>query len=276
MAADGCNTTVKGGHMKRKIIRAALAAGSMILLAGAAVGITMGYLHESQSVTNTFTVGELSLGLKETDWDETEGDGRQVCPGYSAYKNPTLKNTTPQKEGAGPCYARMCITICDENGKEITDGEALALIKSTIRYDDTYSGTYEKKGEGTKITQGRIPGYTLQELEKLPMINPLFEIDQKRSTAGRIVCNYMGQAGDGLLQIGEEKVLFTDIAVPVHWAAEEMEKVGNFRINVSAEAIQSAGFAGQEQAFSALDAETGGQEQALRVLDAKTGGRERS
>gem|GEM_PF-6038913 len=246
--------------MKRRTIRAAIAAGSIILLAGAAAGITMGYLHESQSLTNTFTVGELSVGLKETDWDEGEGDGRWICPGYSAYKNPTIKNITPQKEGAGPCYARMCITICDEKGKEITDAQALALIKSTVRYDDTYSGTYEKKGKGEKITQGRIPGYSLQELEKLPMINPLFEIDQKRSTASRIVCNYMGKARDGLLQIGEEKVLFTDIAVPIHWTAEEMKKVGNFRINVSAEAIQSAGFSGQEQALSALDAEAGGQE----------------
>lgn len=239
---------------KRRNLTAAVC---ICLLAALGTGVTLGYLHAEQEVVNIFTVGDLKLGLREPEWDPDGGDGKQVCPGYSAYKNPTIKNITSVE---GTCYVRMCIRICDENGKDMTDSQALSLIKSTIRYDDTYSGTYEQKGTGSKITEGRIPGYTLEELEKLPMINPLFSVDEKRSRENRIVCNYMGPEKTGIFKTGEEAVLFTDIAVPTQWENKEMELVGDFRIIVSAEAIQTAGFADQEQAFLALDGETEGEE----------------
>ncbi|MDO5540167.1 MAG: SipW-dependent-type signal peptide-containing protein [Eubacteriales bacterium] len=239
-----------------------IAAAGMFLLAAAGTGVTLGYLNAGESVVNTFTVGDLKLGLQEPEWEPEKGDGQNIFPGYSVYKNPTIKNITPGNNGEQTCYVRMCISICNGNGEDITDNTALELIKSTLRYDDSYNGTYDQKGEGQKITEGRIPGYSLRELEKLPMINPVFAIDESRSSANRIVCNYMGESDRGLFHIGDEAVLFTDIAIPIHWTGQEMEKAGDFQIIVSAEAIQSAGFSSQEEAFSALDVELAGGKQA--------------
>lgn len=248
--------------MKIKNKKMAAAAIGMLLITAAGTGVTLGYLNAAESVVNTFTVGDLKLGLQEPEWEPSEGDGQNIFPGYSVYKNPTIKNITPGKNGEQMCYVRMCISVCNDRGEEITDHTSLELIKSTIRYDDSYNGTYEQKGSGEKIVEGRIPGYSLEEMEQLPMINPVFRVDEKRSTSNRIVCNYMGESENGLFPAGEEAVLFTDIVIPTHWTAREVEKAGDFQIIVSAQAIQSAGFADQAEAFSALDLELAGGEKA--------------
>lgn len=242
--------------MKNKA--AIITAVMVILLLVAGTGLTIGYLSTKESVVNVFTVGELKLGLKEPDWEPDKGDGKNVCPGYSVYKNPTVKNLTKKEAGQQPCYVRMSIRICDEQGEKITDEQALELIRSTIHFDDTYNGTYEKQGQGEKIAEGKLPGYSLEELEKLPMINPLFQIDQERSSKNVIVCNYVGRDNTGLFPMGEEAALFTGIAIPTDWTAADMEKVGNFQLLLSAEAIQSAGFPDSKTAFSALDEEMEG------------------
>lgn len=239
--------------MRLKIkLAAAIAAAASLTAAGAAM--TMGYLTSRESITNTFTVGDLKIGLREPDWNPNEGDGDNIYPGYSVYKNPTVRNITSAKNGEEPCYVRMRVSFVD-NGAAITDTQRLNLIKTMIRYDSTYTGNYESKGSARQIAQGRIPGYSLAEIEKLPMINPLFSIDEGRSTDSELVCNYMGKNKDGILYIGEQAALFTTLAVPTQWTNSEMALLGDFRILVKAEAIQASGFSGQSAAFEALDAE---------------------
>ncbi len=234
------------------IIVAAAAAAAVF-----AVGVrqTLAYLTSRESVVNTFTVGDLDIGFKEPEWDPSEGDGENVYPGYSVYKNPTVKNVTSPKNGEEPCYARIRVTLADSAGEPIADSGRTALIKKMIRFDDTYSGTYEEKGSGKNIVQGAIPGYSIQQMERLPMINPLFSIDSGRTTDHEIVCNYMGSDHSGILNIGEQATLFTTLAVPVEWGNDEMKLLGDFQILVKAEAIQAKGFASQSAAFEALDRE---------------------
>lgn len=149
---------------------------------------------------------------------------------------------------------RMRIQLLDGETK-ITDTRRLDLIKTMIRYDSTYTGNYESPGSAQTLQQGRVPGYSLEEMEKLPMINPLFVVDRERSSESEIVCNYMGQNRKGILNIGEQATLFTTLAMPTQWTNEEVALVGDFRIAVKAEAIQASGFSGQEAAFAALDKE---------------------
>lgn len=242
--------------MKRHIL--AVAAMAAVLLGTAGTGITLSYLTSDGSITNTFTVGDLDIGLKEPDWNPEDGDGKNVYPGYSVYKNPTVKNITTDKNGPEPCYARMRILLMDSGGRMITDDARLNLIRAMIRYDSTYSGTFDQKGAGALIEQGRIPGYTLREMEELPMINPLFQVDESRSSKNEIVCNYMARDKSGVLNIGEQATLFTALAVPTDWKNAQIRLLGDFQIVVKAEAIQTAGFAGQSAAFEALDAEAAG------------------
>ncbi|MDD2957330.1 MAG: SipW-dependent-type signal peptide-containing protein [Lachnospiraceae bacterium] len=239
--------------MKNKKIMAVMAMIGCIAAAG--TGFTLSYLTDKGSITNDFTVGDQDIDLKEPDWDPEDGDGINLYPGYTVYKNPTIKNITSNKNGEETAYARMIVYIEDEKGNLITSQEAIDLIKTTIRYDSTYTGTYDKKGEGRVLVQGRIPGYSLAALKDIPMINPVFTLDKSRTTANKLVCNYMGKDGTGILKIGEEATLFTDIVIPIDWNQTQFKICGNFQLRVEAESIQTSGFAAQEDAYEALDAE---------------------
>ncbi len=214
-----------------------------------------GYFTGKETVENIFTVGDLQIGLQEPDWDPEEGDGKNVYPGSCVYKNPTIKNITGER-GERACYARMRILLTERDGRMITQESRLALIRAIIRYDDTYTGTYEEKGAGETLIPGSVPGYSLEKIQELPMINPLFSIDETRSFGNEIVCDYMGEDGRGVLFAGEQAALFTVLAIPAQWTNEEMERLGDFQIEVHAEAIQTAGFASREEAMEALDNQT--------------------
>lgn len=240
--------------MKKMKLYAAVAASTVCIVA-TGIGMSMAYMTEKDVKINTFTVGDLDLGLEEPDWNPEDGDGVNMYPGYTVYKNPTIKNITSDENGEEPCYARMIISIEDEEGKLITDQESINLIKQTIRFDQTYTGTYEDTGTGTLLVQNRIPGYAFQELDDIPMINPVFVQDTSRSTENVLVYNYMGEDETGILKIGEEAALFTTIAIPTDWNQTHFEKIGDYRLYVTAEAIQASGFESQEDAFLALDKE---------------------
>lgn len=246
---------MKNTETRKTMVKALGIAAMLLALVFVSIQGTLAYLTSRQSLSNTFTVGDLEIGLQEPDWNPEEGDGVNVYPGYSVYKNPTVKNITSSKNGEEPCYARMRILLADSSGTPVTDAGRLELMKTMIRYDSTYTGSYEQTGTAKKLVQGRIPGYALAELELLPMINPLFEVDAQRSTENEIVCNYMGEDGKGILKIGGEAVLFTTLALPTEWKNEQIKTLGDFQIIVKAEAIQASGFAGQKEALAALDEE---------------------
>ena len=80
----------------------------------------------------------------------------------------------------------------------------------------------KKEGKATGLIQDRIPGYNLAQLAAYPMVNPLWTKDTARSTASKLVFNYMGAKGDGILNIREESTLFTNIAIPTDWNQTQM------------------------------------------------------
>lgn len=240
-------------------------AATVLGVTGIVVGGTMSYMTEKEEVTNVFTVGDLDVGLHETEWDETtDKDGKDIYPGYTVYKNPTVKNISDTTNGAEPCYARMIVYVQDGNGNAITDQDALDLIEKTIRFDSTYTGTYEAKGAGTSLVQGKIPGHSEFDISKLPMINPKWEKDSQRSTANKWVYNYKGTMSGN-----EQSTLFTDIVIPTDWNQTQIEKIasgvaGSFKLKIQADAIQAAGFTDQAAAMTALDAEiTAGTQQHI-------------
>ena len=243
-----------------------LAAGVILCALLSGIGTTMAYFTESAQETNVFTTGDLNIGLKEPEWDPKDNDGKNMYPGYTVYKNPTVKNITSDKNGEEPCYVRMIVDILDGDGADVTDSQALNLIYKTIYYDESFDGGYDKKeGTSTGLIQDRIPGYSLSELAAYPMVNPLWEKDTARSTASKLVYNYMGKNGDGILNIQDESTLFTNVVIPIDWNQTEMKKVGNYQLKVTAQAIQSKGFATQAEAYRMLDEEIkGGTLQEIR------------
>ena len=240
---------------KRNILFAGAISCAMLF----GIGNTMAYFTENAVQTNVFTTGDLDIGLKEPGWDPEDNDGKNMYPGYTVYKNPTVKNITADKNGDEPCYVRMTVDILNNQGSPVTDNQALNLIYKTIYFDKTFNGSYDKKeGYGTGLVQDRIPGYSLAQLASYPMVNPLWVKDTSRSTASSLVFNYMGEKGDGILDIGEESTLFTNVVIPTDWNQTQMQKVGNYQLKVTAQAIQSKGFASQSEAYRMLDEEIKG------------------
>lgn len=230
---------------------------ALLCLAAGAAG-TAGYFTETEKVTNVFSVGNLEIDLKEPEWNPEDGDGKFMNPGYCVYKNPTVKNMADAANGGNPCYARMKVEILDGKGNLITDKETLDLIKQTIRFDETYKGTFSTTGSGSLIPQGRIPGYFLKDLAGIPMVNPLFKLDTGRSTENVLIYNYEASDGRGILNTGEEATLFTNVVIPAEWTEYEMNRIGDYKLDITAEAIQVSGFASRSQAYEALDTEIAG------------------
>lgn len=230
---------------------AGYAAAALLLVGAAGAWQTYSYFMEKEEVTNVFTVGDFDISLKEPEWNPQDGDGVNLYPGYTVYKNPTVKNVTDATTGVQPCYLQMRMKVQDENGNMVTDAEVLKMIRQTIRYDDTYNGNWNMTGEGSKLRQGRIPGYSEKDIAKLPMVNPAFqEVDT--GNLGEYLFRYQG-GNQGIMDIDEEAALFTDIVIPIEWGVKEIEKVGRFQVQVTAEAIQANGFASAGDAFQVLE-----------------------
>ena len=87
-------------------------------------------------------------------------------------------------------------------------------------------------------------------MASIPMVNPAFR-EVNTGKAGEYLFRYEG-GEDGIMKAGDEAVLFTNIVIPTDWGSPDMAQVGRFQIIVSAEAIQSNGFATAEDAFAAL------------------------
>ena len=252
------NTETETMNNKKKLVRKKALLAAAVLTAGTiGISATMAYFTDSDEVTNVFTMGDLDIGLNESDWEPTgeNGDGKNLYPGYTVYKNPTVKNMTDDGNGEEPCYFRMKLSVYDEYGEMITDKDTLDLVYDMIYYDSTYTGTFDSEGQGQLIKEDRIPGYSLSELDEFPMYNPVFVLDETRSTEAVKVFNYMGTDQTGILNVDEEAALFTNVAVPVDWNQTHIKQIGDFNIVVSAECIQSKGFASQADAYTALDAE---------------------
>lgn len=246
---------MKMSSKRRNVLFAGAISCAMLL----GIGNTMAYFTENAVKTNVFTTGDLDIGFKEPEWNPEDDDGKNMYPGYTAYKNPTVKNITSAKNGDEPCYVRMCVEILDESGQPVRDGDALALIYKTIYFDSSFDGTYDKaNGTATGLIQDKIPGYSLKQLNSFPMVNPDWAKDTTRSTASKLVYNYNGENGDGILNIGEESTLFTNVVIPTDWNQTEMQKIGGYQLKVTAQAIQSKGFASQADAYRMLDEEIKG------------------
>ena len=236
--------------MNRNIMIGAAAFVAVMVIGGR----TLAYFTDKDDVTNTFTVGDLDITETEPAWDDGT-DGKNFFPGTTKYKNPTVKNVTSDRNGAEPGYVRMIVQVQDKDGKAVTDEEALALIWQTIRYDASFTND---KGSGTGLIEDRVPGYTEAEIKRFDMVNPIFVKDESRSTSNRYIWSYMGPDRDGVLDIGEEATLFTNVVIPTDWNQTQLARMGDFRLEITAEAIQCKGFATQAAAFMALDAEVAG------------------
>ena len=116
---------------KKKVLIAAF-----VLALVLSIGGVLAYFSDSETKTNTFTVGKVRIELNETAWDATgQAAAGSVLPNQMIDKNPTIKNT-----GNNAAYvfikvsipkANVTIEAQDGSGSTTSPQQLFTLINSS-------------------------------------------------------------------------------------------------------------------------------------------------
>lgn len=216
---------------RKKLIAGAL---SICLVAAVAIGGTMAYLTDSEKVTNTFSVGDLDITLTEPEWDD-ETDGKDLVPGDTEKKDPTI--TAVEHDS----YMRVIMEIQDKEGNAITDKDRLDLILQTIRY--------------ASPALSEDSSYSLNDLNTVPTVNSDFTLVADKSSSDTNVTGVYYYNYNDVLKEQATATLFTNIVIPTDWNQTQLQKLGEYKIVIQAQAIQTDNFEDAAAAFTALDTE---------------------
>jgi len=208
-----------------------------LLIATTSILGTLAYLTDSEEVTNTFTMGKVSIILNEAKVDEngqkdpsgartTDGNAYKMIPGMTYVKDPTM---TVEK-GSAEAYVRMLVKInCYKELQEIFNNQFLPqnFVKD---WDDTV-------WVSTRVvdvdTTANVATYEFRYWEAV-----------KADTA------------DVTLE-----PLFTEFTVPGEFDGDDLAKLNGFEIKVIGHAIQTGSFeatgttSAEEAAWAAFDAQ---------------------
>lgn len=210
----------------KKTTKVLLTLACAVLLITASVMGTLAYLTDDDTVTNTFTVGQVHINLDEKDITKDEdsrtetGNSYHLLPGHKYDKDPTVTVL----EGSEESYIRMLVTVTFD--QQLTDA-ALATELDGIftgynaatwpRKDKTVSTATVSEGENAKTVT--VITYEYRYKEKVAALTADVKLD----------------------------ALFTKVEIPSTWDNDDMKAVGNFKIEVVAQAIQASGFEATEE-----------------------------
>jgi len=209
--------------------KALLMAACAVLLVVASVMGTLAYLTDTESVTNTFTVGKVQIDLNETDVDGkngTKANEYKLIPGIPQTKDPTVTI----EAGSEPSYVFMEVKV--ENLKELTEvltgaeywANDIFLLQNLTDYD-VADGWKFMAADGAKV--GDQNGTYRFVYNDTPDT-----LDDKAKTL---------------------PALFETITLPGdEFDSTDMEGLGSVVVTVNAYAIQAAGFDTAEAAWTAL------------------------
>lgn len=223
-----------------------------VLLVAASVLGTMAYLTDSETVTNTFTVGQVHLTLDEAKvnpmgqpldengkapgeegynsdklaprWKPTTEDSEQeyhLLPGHSYTKDPTVTVVAGSEES----YVRMMVAV---SFKEALTSEQLATNLDSI-----------------------FAGY---KVDKWIREDKIIGDDQKTITYEYRY--YTAVDASNATEGVKLEPLFTAINVPGEYTNEQIAFLGGMNITVEAHAIQASGFETVDAAWDAFDNQT--------------------
>lgn len=219
--------------MKARKILVSLAA--LALVAAISIGGTLAYLTSSKQVTNTFTVGNVSIKLTETEVDadgkKVQNDGQDVrreqgnsynlLPNHEYSKDPMVTVLANSEES----YVRMKVTFTFN--KKLSD-ETLAM-----NLDNIFTG-YDAKVWPRANKE-------VQTLTKNDGTTQYTVITYEYRYAGTVA----KQTSDKDLE-----PLFTNVKIPNTWTNDDLAAIGAFNIDIVAEAIQADGFKDAADAWS--------------------------
>ena len=185
---------------------------------------------ETETLHNTFTVGQVSLKLDETDVDQNGtpipnagrvlGNEYKLIPGKEYIKDPTMTVMS----GSETSYVRLLVTIT--KAKEIKEvfGSNFLPEKYVTGWDKTkWVSTSIKENDNNSIT------YEFRYYQ--------------------VVTGYVnGNKQDIVLE-----PLFNKFTAPSELTSEDLKKIEGFEIKVVGHGIQASGFKSAEEAWNAFD-----------------------
>ena len=210
-----------------------------VLLVAASVLGTMAYLTDTQTVTNTFTVGSVAIALNEADVKpdgsyETDhnkrvhGNEYHLLPGHTYIKDPTVTVNA----GSEDAYVRMIVTV--ENIDQLMN--ALPESGTTAKYYGT---------DGTFLLQMLCGGW-----------NPdIWQYEGYNESSDRKTGNYEFRYYQAVAKSINATVLddlFETITVPGEIDNDHIAYLKDVKIIVNAHAIQADGFANADEAWEAF------------------------
>ena len=206
--------------MKKKILLVGLL---VVLVAAVSVGLTVAYLTSADTVTNTFTVGDVKIALDEAavnengeaipGADRVKANTYKLIPGHTYVKDPTVT----VKAGSAESYVRMLVTVTNSSAFDavLPNADLRAIFGG---YDDS-KWTYVKNTENA---------------------------DNTRTYEFRYHTTVTASADKAL------EPLFTGITVPGNVNNAQLKTLEGAQIIVEAEAIQADSFDNADAAWAAF------------------------
>lgn len=242
--------------MKKKILALALV---FCLALALGIGGTLAYLTSTDTVTNTFTVGNVSIKLDEAkvndkgqpvkvtkndnggetvevvenlaDATRVDKNSYKLLPGHSYTKDPTVTVNAGSEEA----YVRMIVTVTF--GKQLNmQDEKMPDVSKLDKIFTNYSADWVRNGNCQTSSA------TNEKNEQVTVIT--YEYRYSKDNKSTVT----GGTTDMTLA-----PLFTGITVPGTWTNDNLEAIGGFEISIEAHAIQADGFDTADAAWDAFD-----------------------
>ena len=229
--------------MKKKLMTVL----ALVLVIAMSVAGTYAYLTSQDTVTNTFTVGNVAITLDEAEVDangnvvsndRVDANSYKLLPGHKYTKDPTIHVDANSED----CFIRAKVTLTNADkwiaiAANYADGKIENIIKGT---DDNLWWV-----SGPQVNEDGTVTYTF-----------VYKNEAKAESLKRV-----WQSGTD----GNDLVLFNQIVIPEGLTNEEIATVANTEITVVAEAIQADGFAESSNDATAAAA---AYSKAMAALDA--------
>lgn len=213
--------------MKKKLMTVL----ALVLVIAMSVAGTYAYLTSQDTVTNTFTVGNVAIKLDEAKANpdgslydngvtRVDANSYKLLPGHTYNKDPMVTVL----EGSEECYVKMTVTFSDAADLDAIFAPNGGADMTSIfnGYDST---SWELKNV-TKDTQNNTRTYEFWYKDTVEALNADVELD----------------------------ALFESITVPGNITNTQLATIKGMTITVNAYAIQADGFANAEAAWEAFDA----------------------
>ena len=206
--------------MKKKLLIMSVA---MVLVCAFAVGMTIAYLTSTDSVVNTFTVGNVQIQLDEAGVDEygvpqgspaprVSRNTYKLIPGHTYTKDPTVTVL----EGSEESYIKMTVTVTKS---DVLDAIFAPNGAQLTEIFTGFGSNWEYKSN-TEDTENKTRTYEF----------------------------WYKTAVDAREDAVKLEPLFTSIVVPDFITGDQLAELQTMTITVNAYAIQADGFEGNAEA----------------------------